>query len=61
MLGTGLDRAVILFYFAIVMGFGAYFGKYSKTTTDYFLEEEDFHGGSLLFPLLLQVLDHIVS
>ena len=36
MLGTGLDRAVILFYFAIVMGFGAYFGKYSKTTTDYF-------------------------
>ena len=36
MLGTGLDRAVILFYFAIVMGFGAYFGKYSKTTSDYF-------------------------
>jgi len=35
-LGTNLDRVVILAYFAIVMGFGAYFGKYSKTTSDYF-------------------------
>ena len=34
--GTTLDRYVILVYFAIVMGFGAYFGKYSKTTSDYF-------------------------
>ena len=35
-IGTNLDRIVILAYFAIVMGFGAYFGKYSKTTSDYF-------------------------
>jgi len=34
--GTGLDRIVILVYFLLVMGFGAYFGKYSKTTSDYF-------------------------
>ena len=34
--GTSLDRIVILAYFALVMGFGAYFGKYSKNTTDYF-------------------------
>ena len=34
--GTSLDRVVILVYFALVMGFGAYFGKYSKNTTDYF-------------------------
>ncbi len=34
--GSNLDRIVILGYFAIVMGFGAYFGKYSKTTSDYF-------------------------
>ena len=34
--GTNLDRIVILAYFTIVMGFGAYFGKYSKTTSDYF-------------------------
>ncbi len=35
-IGTGLDRFVILLYFVLVMGFGAYFGKYSKTTSDYF-------------------------
>ncbi len=35
-IGTELDRAVILIYFILVMGFGAYFGKYSKTTSDYF-------------------------
>ena len=34
--GTGIDRIVILVYFTLVMGFGAYFGKYSKTTSDYF-------------------------
>ena len=30
-LGTNLDRIVILAYFAIVMGFGAYFGKVLKS------------------------------
>ena len=34
--GTNLDRFVIIVYFVMVMGFGAYFGKYSKTTSDYF-------------------------
>ena len=34
--GTGIDRIVILLYFALVMGFGAYFGRYSKSTSDYF-------------------------
>ena len=34
--GTLLDRIIIVAYFAIVMGFGAYFGRYSKTTSDYF-------------------------
>ena len=40
--GTGLDRIVILVYFLLVMGFGAYFGKYSKTI---FLAGVGFHGG----------------
>ena len=35
-IGTQLDRIIIIAYFALVMGFGAYFGKYSKTTSDYF-------------------------
>ena len=34
--GTGIDRIVILVYFALVMGFGSYFGRYSKSTSDYF-------------------------
>ena len=37
--GTLLDRIIIVAYFAIVMGFGAYFGRYSKTTSDYFGED----------------------
>ena len=35
-IGTSLDRIIIIGYFALVMGFGAYFGRYSKTTSDYF-------------------------
>ncbi|MED5433661.1 MAG: sodium:solute symporter family protein [Candidatus Neomarinimicrobiota bacterium] len=35
-IGTSLDRIIIIAYFALVMGFGAYFGRYSKTTSDYF-------------------------
>ena len=35
-IGTTLDRIIIIAYFALVMGFGAYFGRYSKTTSDYF-------------------------
>ena len=34
--GTGIDRIVILVYFTLVMGFGSYFGRYSKSTSDYF-------------------------
>ena len=34
--GTGIDRIVILVYFTLVMGFGAYFGRYSRSTSDYF-------------------------
>ena len=43
--GTSLDRVVILAYFALVMGFGAYFGKYSKNTSDYFLVDVVSLGG----------------
>ena len=46
-LGTNLDRIVILAYFAVVMGFGAYFGKYSKTTSDYFFGEPAFCNGGV--------------
>ena len=44
-LGTNLDRIVILAYFAVVMGFGAYFGKYSKQHQIISLVEEGLLGG----------------
>ena len=62
MLGTGLERAVILFYFAIVMGFGAYFGKYSKTTTDYFFGGRRFSWWLITISIVATGIgDHIVS
>jgi len=35
-LGTGLDYAVIVVYFVAVMGFGLWFGRYTKGTKDFF-------------------------
>ena len=35
-LGTGLDYAVIIVYFVAVMGFGLWFGRYTKGTKDFF-------------------------
>ena len=34
--GTGLDQVVIIAYFAIILLFGSYFGRYAKTTSDFF-------------------------
>ncbi len=35
-LGTGLDYAIIIVYFVAVMGFGLWFGRYTKGTKDFF-------------------------
>lgn len=34
--GTGLDQVVIVGYFAAILLFGSYFGRYAKTTSDFF-------------------------
>ncbi|MEE9166103.1 MAG: sodium/solute symporter [Candidatus Neomarinimicrobiota bacterium] len=34
--GTGLDQIVIIVYFAGILLFGSYFGRYAKTTSDFF-------------------------
>lgn len=34
--GTGLDQAVIIVYFIVILLFGSYFGRYAKTTSDFF-------------------------
>lgn len=40
--GTSLDYAVMLGYFVFVVGFGLYFGRYAKTTRDFFLGGQRF-------------------
>ncbi len=34
--GTGLDQAIIIVYFIVILLFGSYFGRYAKTTSDFF-------------------------
>lgn len=40
--GTGLDYAVIIIYFVGIVGFGLWFGKYTKNTTDFFFGGQRF-------------------
>ncbi len=42
MVGTPLDYAVIVLYFVSVVGFGLWFGKYTKSTTDFFFGGQRF-------------------
>ena len=35
-LGTSTDWIVMVIYFIAIMAFGSYFGKYNRTTTDFF-------------------------
>ena len=41
-LGTGLDYAMMLGYFVVVVGFGLYFGKYASSTKDFFFGGQRF-------------------
>ncbi len=34
--GTGLDQFIIIAYFIVILLFGSYFGRYAKTTSDFF-------------------------
>ena len=36
MIGTGLDQFIIIGYFIVILLFGSYFGRYAKTTSDFF-------------------------
>ena len=40
--GTNTDYLVMLGYFVFVVGFGLYFGRYAKTTRDFFLGGQRF-------------------
>ncbi|MGQ9842107.1 MAG: sodium:solute symporter family protein [Spirochaetota bacterium] len=40
--GTVLDFAIIVFYFLFILGFGTFFGKYVKSTKDFFFGGQRF-------------------
>lgn len=35
-IGSVLDLVIMVTYFAAIMGFGAYFGRFTKNTNDFF-------------------------
>ena len=40
--GTGLDYVVIIGYLLLILGFGSFFGRYTKTTRDFFFSGAKF-------------------
>lgn len=42
MYGTPLDFAIIIGYFLFILGFGSYFGRFSKSTKDFFFSGQRF-------------------
>ena len=40
--GTTLDYVIILAYFAFILGFGSFFGRFSKSTRDFFFGGQRF-------------------
>ena len=53
---TVLDQALILGYFFFVFGFGAYFGKYIKSTTDYFFSGRKFGWWVISFSMVATIV-----
>ena len=42
-LGTTIDWVVIVLYFFIILGFGALFGRYARSTQDFFFAGLEVH------------------
>jgi solute:Na+ symporter, SSS family len=41
-IGTNLDIGIVIVYFVVVFGFGSYFGRYAKSTKDFFFGGQRF-------------------
>ncbi|HUU98487.1 MAG TPA: sodium/solute symporter [Phycisphaerae bacterium] len=41
-MGTGWDYAIIAFYFVFILSFGSFFGRFSKSTRDFFFSGQRF-------------------
>lgn len=51
-LGTGIDYAIMIGYFAAILGIGTYFGRYNKTLKDFFLAGQRFSWWLIAFSLI---------
>ena len=55
-IGANLDYAVMLSYFVAVLGFGLYFGRYTKTTKDFFFGGQRFSWWLIAFSCVATVV-----
>ncbi|OHB61852.1 MAG: hypothetical protein A2168_09065 [Planctomycetes bacterium RBG_13_50_24] len=55
-IGGNLDYAVMLGYFVAVLGFGLYFGRYTKTTQDFFFGGQRFSWWLIAFSCIATVV-----
>ncbi len=55
-IGTRIDYAVMLVYFVAVLGFGLYFGRYTKTTKDFFFGGQRFSWWLIAFSCVATVV-----
>jgi SSS family solute:Na+ symporter len=55
-IGGHLDYAVMLGYFVVVLGFGLYFGRYTKTTKDFFFGGQRFSWWLIAFSCIATVV-----
>ncbi|MBW7990188.1 MAG: sodium/solute symporter [Planctomycetes bacterium] len=55
-IGTGIDYVVMMCYFIAVLGFGLYFGRYTKTTKDFFFGGQRFSWWLISFSCVATVV-----
>lgn len=55
-IGKNLDYAVMLSYFIVVLGFGLYFGRYTKSTKDFFFGGQRFSWWLISFSCVATVV-----
>jgi SSS family solute:Na+ symporter len=55
-IGTSLDYGIIVGYFVVVLGFGALFGRYTKTTKDFFFSGQRFPWWLIAFSMVATIV-----
>lgn len=55
-IGTSLDYGIIIGYFVVVLGFGALFGRYTKSTKDFFFSGQRFPWWLIAFSMVATIV-----